>query len=105
MVTLPKYAKTERGIRRECVLSLDSFNSFSEAILGELVVFLGCIIGGPNLKNITYTDSTVATDNIKGKLQEFPETLEKEITKKGLSTARRQNVELLKARDITIYEL
>lgn len=54
---------------------MDLFNSYIEAVLGELEVLSGFITGGHNLNNIRYADDTVLIADTKRKLQNLLQKL------------------------------
>ncbi len=58
---------------------------YSEAILRELEILPGFIIGGHNLNNIRYADDTVLIADTEKKLQNLLQKVAKESEKKGLS--------------------
>lgn len=53
------YTEIERSARQGCVFSPNLFSLQSKAILRELEVLPGFIIGGLNLKNIRFADDRV----------------------------------------------
>lgn len=63
---------------------MDLFNFYSKAILKELEVQTGFIIGGQNLSNVAIQMTLMMAD-IERKLQELLDKIVKESSKKGLT--------------------
>lgn len=73
------------SVRQGCVFSPDLFNRYSEAIVRELEVVPGFVIGGHNLNSIRYADVTVLIADTERTLQKLLRKLVKKSKRKGLN--------------------
>lgn len=88
---MTRNTKIKRGVILRCVFSADLFKFFREAILREIEVLLGLIIGGYNFSSIRYAYETVVMEDTERNPQKFLEKVVKKIGKKGLNKTNLKN--------------
>ena len=71
-------------MRQGCVLSLDLFSLYSQAVMDEMEDLEGIKVGGMNINNIRYADDTVLIADTEEKLQRLVDRLDEECRGVGL---------------------